>query len=128
MLVGEPPFRGPTSQAIAARRATEPMPSICAVRPGVPVALERVVRRALEKAPADRFATVQAFADAVTRAAGEPATLPMAQGDGARRVRRGLLVAGIVVLALVAYGLSRRPIGTAPAGGRHGRRTRGAGL
>ena len=86
MLVGEPPFRGPTVQATAARIALQPMPSIREVRPAVPVAIESVVRRAVEKVPADRFATAATFADALRAAAAiAPATTVVAARDGRRR-------------------------------------------
>ena len=65
MLAGEPPYTGPTAQAIIAKRLTEPIPHLGAVRP-VPPALEAAVTKALAKAPADRFATTGAFAAKLT--------------------------------------------------------------
>jgi serine/threonine-protein kinase len=65
MLAGHPPFQGATAQELLARHATDPVPSLRAARPGAPAALEAVVCRALEKAPADRFATAGAFAEAL---------------------------------------------------------------
>jgi len=62
MLAGEPPFTGPNSQAIIARHCADPPRSLRVVRPGVPVALERTVERALAKVPADRFQTAGEFA------------------------------------------------------------------
>ena len=56
MLAGEPPYTGPTPQAILAKRLTEPLPHIRTVR-DVPQWVEDVVTRALARAPADRFAT-----------------------------------------------------------------------
>ncbi|MEO8227669.1 MAG: protein kinase, partial [Gemmatimonadota bacterium] len=94
MLVGEPPFRGPTMQAIIVRRMMEPMPSICAVRRGVPMAVEAVVRKSLEKAPADRFTTMAVFSTALTKAGtGET-------GKAYTRVSRGSLVRRAVVAVL----------------------------
>ncbi len=73
MLAGEPPFTGPTAQAILARRFTAPMPSLRALRDTVPEAVEGAIRRALAIAPEDRFASVTAFADALsTPYAGPP--------------------------------------------------------
>jgi serine/threonine-protein kinase len=57
MLVGAPPFTGATVQAILDQHATAPVPSLRALRPDLPLALEQAVTRALQKAPADRFAT-----------------------------------------------------------------------
>ena len=55
MLLGEPPFTGPTAQAILAKVMTERPGPITRRRPRVPSALEAVVFTALEKLPADRF-------------------------------------------------------------------------
>jgi serine/threonine protein kinase len=65
MLTGEPPFSGPSTQAIVAKVLTEAAPGIRARRPTVPPALEAVVLKAVQKLPADRFATPQAFAQAL---------------------------------------------------------------
>ena len=61
MIVGEPPFTGPTVQAIVARILTEEPRSIAAQRKAVPEAVSHAVMRALEKLPADRFASAAEF-------------------------------------------------------------------
>ena len=68
MLVGEPPFTGPTVQAIVARLITEEPRGIAAQRKAVPPGVENAVLRALEKLPADRFATAAEFSAALTSA------------------------------------------------------------
>ena len=65
MLAGEPPYTGPTAQAIFAKRLTEPIPHLGTVRPVSP-AVEAAVTKALAKTPADRFATAGAFGAALT--------------------------------------------------------------
>jgi serine/threonine-protein kinase len=65
MLAGEPPFLGKSAQTILARQLLEPVPPLRAVRATVPVGVERAILRALEKAPADRFATSLQFAAAL---------------------------------------------------------------
>lgn len=75
MLVGEPPFRGPTIQAVMARHSMEAVPSIRVVRPAVPEALEAVVTRALAKVPADRYQTIAQLAEALASAIGPAAAL-----------------------------------------------------
>jgi eukaryotic-like serine/threonine-protein kinase len=65
MLAGEPPYTGPTAQAIIAKRLTEPIPHLGAVR-RVPPALEAGVTKALAKAPADRYGSAGAFVAALT--------------------------------------------------------------
>jgi eukaryotic-like serine/threonine-protein kinase len=66
MLAGEPPFGGPTAQAIAAKRMMGEVPSLRRLRPSVPEPLERVVLTALAPIPADRFATPGLFAQALS--------------------------------------------------------------
>ncbi len=65
MLTGDPPFTGHTPQAVIARHVMETLPSLRVVRPAVPTWLEHVVHTALAKAPADRFATAEAFSQAL---------------------------------------------------------------
>ncbi len=69
MLAGEPPYTGPTAHAGLARRLVDPMPSLRATRETVPEHVESAIRRALAPAPADRFATATAFAEALEQPA-----------------------------------------------------------
>ena len=62
MLTGEPPFTGPTPQAIVARVMTEEPRSLTLQRKSVPPEVDAAVVRALEKLPADRFPSAAAFA------------------------------------------------------------------
>jgi len=65
MLVGEPPFMGPTAQAIIARVMTEEPRTLTGQRKTIPPGVEAAVFTALEKLPADRFGTAAEFADAL---------------------------------------------------------------
>ena len=65
MLVGEPPFTGPTPQAILARTLQSPPPAPSIARSSIPPALELVLERALAKVPADRYRTAGAFVEAM---------------------------------------------------------------
>src|SRR5205085_3807226 len=65
MLVGDPPHVASTSQAIIAKLLTEKPSSVRTHRPNVPPHVESAVARALEKLPADRFATAKDFGDAL---------------------------------------------------------------
>jgi Tol biopolymer transport system component/tRNA A-37 threonylcarbamoyl transferase component Bud32 len=65
MLVGEPPFNGPSAQAIVARVLTEEPRPLTAQRKTVPPHVEAAVLTALQKLPADRFATAAEFAAAL---------------------------------------------------------------
>ena len=89
MLAGQPPFAGPTAQAVIVKRFTEPVPSIRAIRPGVSAALEKILSRLLARNPADRFATatqlVQALAaipDESTGAGADTTTVSRQQTTG----------------------------------------------
>jgi serine/threonine protein kinase/Tfp pilus assembly protein PilF len=66
LLAGEPPFTGATAQAVVAKRFTDPVPAVRRLRPTVPLAMEQALMKALARAPADRFASAAAFADALT--------------------------------------------------------------
>jgi eukaryotic-like serine/threonine-protein kinase len=66
MLVGEPPFTGPTVQAIVAKVLSERPTPPHTVRDTVPPAVEVAVLTALAKLPADRFTTAAEFAAALT--------------------------------------------------------------
>jgi eukaryotic-like serine/threonine-protein kinase len=65
MLAGEAPWTGPTAQAVAAKRLTEPAPSVRAVRPNVPAPVDEAIRRALAPVAADRFPSLEQFAQAL---------------------------------------------------------------
>jgi serine/threonine protein kinase/Tol biopolymer transport system component len=65
MLSGEPPFNGPTVQAVVARVMTEEPRSLTTQRRNVPQHVAAAVSRALEKVPADRFASAHEFAEAL---------------------------------------------------------------
>jgi Tol biopolymer transport system component len=65
MLVGEPPFTGPTAQAIVAKVMTEEPRGLILQRRMVPEPVEQAVLTALQKLPADRFAAPAEFARAL---------------------------------------------------------------
>jgi serine/threonine-protein kinase len=67
MLVGEPPYTGPSAQAIIARIVTEEPRPITQRRRTVPPHVDAAVGRALEKLPADRFGTATEFANALLK-------------------------------------------------------------
>ena len=111
MLIGEPPFTGPTAQAIVARVVTEGPRALSVQRKSVPPHVEAAVLRALEKLPADRFATAREFADAMS---GRVAMPPLVTTAGAapslaapaRISRRAIaVVAAVAVVAAYTIGL-----------------------
>jgi eukaryotic-like serine/threonine-protein kinase len=60
MVAGEPPFSGPTPQAVLAAHLSTPRP-LTRVRTGVPGAVSDAIARALAPDPAERFATIADF-------------------------------------------------------------------
>jgi serine/threonine-protein kinase len=63
MLAGEPPFTGPTAQAVIAKRFAGSAPSVRASRPDVPAELDAVIQKALAQVPAGRFGSARELAD-----------------------------------------------------------------
>ena len=63
MLAGEPPFAGGTAQAALVRRLTETPTPLRTLRPSVPLAVESLVARMLERVPGDRVATMAEVRD-----------------------------------------------------------------
>jgi WD40 repeat protein len=99
MLAGEPPFTGPTAQAIIARAMTERPRSLSSVRETLPPAVNQAVMTALAKLPADRFSTASEFSDALTREGTSAMGSSPVVAQSARTPRV------LVPLALVAAGL-----------------------
>ncbi len=83
MLVGEPPFTGPTSQAVLARHAVDPVPSLRTVRLTISGPLEQAVFKALAKVPADRYRTAEEFGAALTTLTTPEYGVPMGGMSGA---------------------------------------------
>jgi len=84
MLAGEPPYTGPSGQAIIAKRLTAPIPHLRTVREEIPDGVDRAVTRALAKMPADRFPSASDFARALQPDAA-PTILASRRSERARR-------------------------------------------
>jgi len=67
MLAGEPPFSGPSRQAVVMKHIAEPPPSLRVLRPSAPPHVVRALKTALAKVPADRHPTAGAFVTALER-------------------------------------------------------------
>lgn len=68
LLTGQHPFADTTPPRMIFRHLAEPLPSLQALRPELPAALDEVIQQATAKEPAERFADVAALAAAVRRA------------------------------------------------------------
>ncbi len=66
MLVGEPPYLGNTAQAVLGKIIAGEAVSATKHRPAIPANVDAAIRKALEKLPADRFGSADAFAQALT--------------------------------------------------------------
>jgi serine/threonine-protein kinase len=65
MLAGDPPFVASTPQAVLAKQVTDTAPPITTVRSSIDSRVADAIHTALGKAPADRFESARAFADAL---------------------------------------------------------------
>ena len=123
LLTGSRPFEADSPTAEAAAHVNAPVPSISA-RADLPREIDRCFERALAKDPAQRFGTcaefVAALRSAFAEAAGQTRALaavpptaatrtlpPPRRSSGAWPLLVGLLVAGAVAGALLAYFLTR---------------------
>jgi serine/threonine-protein kinase len=124
MLAGEPPLGGRTLQTIMFRRSTETPTSLQVIRSSVTPELEAVVFKALDCTPADRYADVVAFADALAeawRAAARTTSTatgvagPATSLNRAARRRRAVIGAGGLIIAAAAAFFGLRAKGGPPA-------------
>ena len=107
VLTGEPPFTGPTPQAVIAKRLVGPVPSVRTTRPDVAPALDEALHKALEPVPAARFSTAGEFAQAISEAhapqsgTGAETSIRL---DRSRRHRIRQAAIGIGTLSVLALG------------------------
>ncbi len=119
MLTGQPPFGGPTAQAVLGRILTGEAEPVTKHRKSVPANVEAAIHKALERLPADRFESARAFDEALRNPAFGAGTARGASGGrppaATGRWRIAAMAAGaLAVLALVAAGVSMRPRGALP--------------
>ena len=101
MLTGEPPFTGPTPQAIIAKRLSTRATPVRVIRPDLPEQVDAAVGKALALAPADRFGS----AGELSRALNTPSK---AKSDTHRIARFSAIIVGLLLLAAVAWNLYDR--------------------
>jgi eukaryotic-like serine/threonine-protein kinase len=65
LLTGEPPFTGPSLQAVIAKRFTTTPPEVTRSRPSVPDRMAKAVARLLAREPDDRYGTGAEFVAAL---------------------------------------------------------------
>lgn len=82
-ITGRLPYYGQTPLAIMQQHITEPPPSVRAILPDAPSALDAAIQRATAKQPGDRFDSAMDFIAALQQAAAEAPALRL----GAERAR-----------------------------------------
>jgi Tol biopolymer transport system component len=119
LLTGRPVFMGRTPQQVLSAHVAETPQPVTSRRPSVPVALETVVMRCLEKRPADRFQSAEELLsqlEALATPSGgvtPTETRPVAAVGGRRRWLFPTAVGIVVVIVLAFVGTrvwERRPI------------------
>ncbi len=102
MIAGIPPFIGPTAQSIIAQHATHAPRPIQVYRPGVPGDIQRVLARAFDTTPADRYQSAGEFARALRSASLDvPSAVPERQ-NAWRLSRSRIAAAALLGLTVVA--------------------------
>jgi hypothetical protein len=125
MATGRPPFDAETPMAVLIKHIHDPLPMPRSVNPHLPEAVERIILRALDKEPDNRYSKAGDMAQALTQALAEetarppqtarkaaelapPTAIPTAEDAEARPERRrripawGWIVAGLVSLCVVS--------------------------
>ena len=115
MLTGAPPFSGATAQALIARHALDTPSPVRTIRPEVSADVDVVLRRAMAKSPADRYATTTAFARALTTPAGVAAGRVRRPRRSALLVILGVASLAALVVAYRAHDVRRTNPGSAPS-------------
>ncbi len=106
MLMGEPPFTGPTVQAIIAKVMTDQPPGMTVHRKSIPPYVEAAVLAGLEKLPADRIATAAEFGAALGGAtsARTTARMTVTQQSSQGPWRKIAIGTSALALAALAFG------------------------
>ena len=106
MLAGQQPFKGDHGQAVIYSILHDDAPSISGLRPDVPEGCEKIIVRAMEKSPDDRYQDISAMVDDL----GELLQLLSTTSEFPRgrrvlsrpaRRKRALIAAGLTVAAIV---------------------------
>lgn len=112
MLAGELPFRGEGPQAVMYQVVHAPTPSVRAYNAAVPVEIEQLLNRMLDKSPENRHDSAQALHDDLTRLAGvvtakprPSAPVPLAGVEASDGVRPSILWGATLLVTLVVAGL-----------------------
>jgi len=118
MLAGKPVFRGETQLQVMSAVVNGEPPALREARPGLPVSVEAIVTRALQKDAAKRYQSAAEMARDLSEAlaGGNSANAPRlavqpVRGAGRRALRGAVGMAGLAAVALLAwrFGAPRSP-------------------
>lgn len=106
LCTGRVPFEADTPYAVLLKHMSEPLPPPRRLRPELPVAIERIILKALAKNPGDRFQRADQLAASLQ-------ALDMSASDGSQpaaagmrlRTRRSIWLTGVAVLVVVLAAL-----------------------
>ncbi len=114
LLIGEPPFTGPTPQAIVARVMTSEPAPLTLERKMIPPHVEAAVLQALQRIPADRFASAAEFAAALRNPMFH-STIPASRTINVRRPAVRWIPWALLTVALGFISFDRLRSNAAPA-------------
>jgi serine/threonine protein kinase len=116
MLTGQHPFRRESAVETLSATVKDAPPPVTALEPGVPIPLERIVMRCLEKSPAERFQSARDLAFALSALATPTGALPATRTalSGAAMTNRAWFIMALTVIvglwcAAVMWSGSWRP-------------------
>ena len=114
MLAGQPPFVGPSAEAVIYQHLSVEAPPVTNLRAGVPARIVKLLHRALAKSPADRFPDAGRMAEELARAESAPEDDHRSPAGPTRWIP----LAAVVLLAaiVVVLGLRMGLVASFPAG------------
>jgi serine/threonine-protein kinase len=122
MLVGQPPFIASSAQAAVAKLLTETPRRVSAERPTIPPHVDTAIDKALQKLPADRFATAADFGEALVNPsftaplADKVAGTPAAAHGLWNRLSISLFAVTVALSLALLWALTRPGTGESSAG------------
>ena len=117
MLTGQPPYQGPTVDAVLKQIQDGPPPPIRQLNPHAPAALTAIADHAMARELRDRYASMADVVEELERVAqgkvligthGKEQSAPHGKAGGSANKRKALIAAGAVaIIGLAAFGISR---------------------
>jgi len=116
LVTGRLPFAGETAGEVADRQLHEVPVPVGELVPEAPASLERIIMRALEKVPEERWASAREMAAELARVETDESPVPLAVAPAPAKKGRGPIWAVVVLLVLAALGTAWA-LGVFPGGG-----------